>query len=227
MSFINFFFSGICHQIPAHCFYYGGHPLPLCARCMGTFSGALVALLTLWAMGQGRRSRLPSWQVGGLLIAATGFWALDGANSLARSFWGWHGLYTPSNTLRLFTGIGSGLALGVVLYPIYHFAMWGGTDGRRVLDRGWQIGVLLLAEVALAGIILAWRSAPFFLWLVILVGAVVTVFSTVNAALIVLLRKKEGFAGCWMQIVPYLVIGLVCGLVETGLMAVLRRMSMG
>ncbi len=223
---IKFFFSGICHQLPAHCFHYGGQPLPLCARCMGTFLGALVALLVLWAMGQGRRSRLPSRKVGALLIAATGFWGLDGLNSLLRSIGG-GGLYAPSNTLRLVAGIGSGMALGVVLYPIYHFAMWQGVDGRRVLDRGWQIGILLLAEAALAGVILVWRSAPLVFWLVVLVGAIVTVFSTVNAALFVLLRGKEGFARRWMQIVPYLVIGLACGLVETGLLAILRRMSMG
>ncbi|HEC34484.1 MAG TPA: DUF2085 domain-containing protein, partial [Chloroflexi bacterium] len=35
----------VCHRIPSHSFFVGGRQLPLCARCTGTFLGALTGLL--------------------------------------------------------------------------------------------------------------------------------------------------------------------------------------
>ncbi|MCD6518573.1 MAG: DUF2085 domain-containing protein [Anaerolineae bacterium] len=47
---IHFLLSGICHQLPSHSLYLQGHPLPLCARCTGTYLGLVLTflLLRLW-----------------------------------------------------------------------------------------------------------------------------------------------------------------------------------
>ena len=84
MEIIWFFLSGVCHQIPERSLHFGGQPLPLCARCTGTFLGALTGLLVLWAIGHGRRSRLPGPWTFGLLGLLVGVWGLDGLNSFAQ-----------------------------------------------------------------------------------------------------------------------------------------------
>ena len=53
-------FSPHCHQIPERCFHITGHPLAVCARCLGVylgfFLGALIYPWTPWH----RRDALPS-----------------------------------------------------------------------------------------------------------------------------------------------------------------------
>ena len=220
---INFLLSGVCHQVPEHCFYLEGRPLPLCARCMGTFLGILVGTLALCAMREGRRSRLPHWRRGGMLLALVGLWAVDGINSFVCEATGVPPLYTPSNALRLSTGVGNGLAISAVLCPIFNYAMWHQVDEGRVLDRASHLIGLLLAGTCVIGVVLGWRSAPFSLWAVVLGLAVAVVLAILNGTLLALLIHKEGFADRFLDIVPYLAGGLSAALLETGALALLRR----
>jgi uncharacterized membrane protein len=96
--------SGVCSQNPAHSFWIGGRPLPMCARDLGLF-GAL-GLTLPFARGPHRMSWL--WLLAPLL--------LDGANSFASEALGL-GLYEPTNPLRLLTGALAGIALALVLPP--------------------------------------------------------------------------------------------------------------
>jgi hypothetical protein len=184
-------------------------------------------MLVLWAMGQGRRSALPSARLGiflGVLVLA---WALDGANSLAELVIGAPLLYEPRNSLRLATGMGSGLAIGAVLYPIYHFAMWRNADERRALDGEWQFAIPMLAGAACIVAMLSWASAPWLLWAALLSAAAFAVLALANATLIVLLLHKEGFASEWREVVPWLLAGFLVGSAEMGLLAFLRCLLAG
>lgn len=50
-------FSPHCHQIPERCFHIAGHPLAVCARCLGVYLGFFLgALIYPWR----RRDALPS-----------------------------------------------------------------------------------------------------------------------------------------------------------------------
>jgi len=224
---IEFFLSGVCHQFPERCFVYQGQPLPLCARCMGTFLGALAALLTLALIGQGRRSQLPPRRLLLVFGPLVGFWALDGVNSAALLVLERPLLYEPSNTLRLLTGLGLGVGIGILLYPIYHLALWSRIEDRRVLEEGWPVVLLLLVAALLAAIILLWQSAPFLLWALLTAAATGVVLMLANALLIVLLSHREGSAETWRGIVPYLALGLLAALVETGSLALIRQMILG
>jgi len=224
---IEFFLSGVCHQIPERCFRYGGRPLPLCARCTGTFLGVLIALLTLWAIGQRRHSRLPPWRMGIVLVGLTGLWAIDGLNSLVELSGGSYLLYAPGNSFRLITGMGNGLTIGVVLHAIWNSVVWREAGERRVLDRAWHLLALLLAASAGVAMVLVWRSAPFSLWVAINSFSVATVLTTVNAILIALVLDREGFAHNWLDTIPYLAAGFLTACVETGALAFLRRLFAG
>ena len=49
----------VCHRIPERTFIFAGRPLPLCARCSGTYLGALAGLIVLILRGRGRAADLP------------------------------------------------------------------------------------------------------------------------------------------------------------------------
>lgn len=42
---VYFAFAPVCHQQAARCFEWLGRPLPVCARCLGLYAGALAAAL--------------------------------------------------------------------------------------------------------------------------------------------------------------------------------------
>ncbi len=42
---ISLAFNAVCHQAPERCFEWLGRPLPVCARCLGLYSGVLAAAL--------------------------------------------------------------------------------------------------------------------------------------------------------------------------------------
>jgi uncharacterized membrane protein len=224
---ITFVLSGVCHQFAERCLVFEGQPLPLCARCTGTFVGIVLALLVLRLIEPGRPSGLPARGALAPLGALALLWAVDGANSLLSLVLGVAPLYEPSNALRLVTGAGLGIGLGALLYPIYHVALWRQTDERRVLARGWRLGVLLGAGGALVGLALLWRTAPFWLWLALSSGAVLVSLTVANAALLVLMLRREGRGERWAQAVPYLAFGALMALAEMSAVAGLRGRLLG
>jgi uncharacterized membrane protein len=147
----------ICHRIDERSFQIGERALPLCARCTGEFLAAAIALSFQAAVAP-RRIRLPSRGVWAVLIVFFLAFAIDGSNSYLYllkssspgSLDGIPNLYTPNNTLRLFTGSGMGLTLAAVLYPIMNQTLWRVPDDRRALD--WRsfaglTGITLLVDL--------------------------------------------------------------------------------
>jgi uncharacterized membrane protein len=223
VRWIEFLLSGVCHQLASHSLVYGGAPLPLCARCSGTFVGAMLTLVTLWLLGEGRRSELPTWRRAVPLILLVLVWAVDGLNSLLYT-WGIWWLYTPTNTLRLITGTGTGLAVGAVLYPAAHYALWRDTRQETVLAE--RSHGLVVTGVAGAFVLLSltWTAAPRWLVWSLHVGSVLVLFTLVNALLVALLIHGRGVARRAREMVPYLALGLTAGVIEMGAMALLRTL---
>jgi hypothetical protein len=188
------------------------------------FLGAALAVLALWLMGQGRRSEPPSWPLALALFVLTIVWAVDGVNSFLFTVGIPLSPYRPSNAMRLISGTGIGLALGVVLYPIYHLAFWRWLDERRVLDEEWRFSLLVAAGALLVAAILRLRSAPYSLGFWLVTTAVFSVFALVNACLVSLLWHRRGFAVRWWQVLPYFAAGLALTLLEMTTLALLRRL---
>jgi uncharacterized membrane protein len=219
---IWFFFSGICHQLPAHSLHYQGQPLPLCARCTGTFVGALLAVIVLMAIGRGRRAGLPRRSVWGVLMGLLGLWALDGANSFWAGIAGEPLLYAPSNGLRLVSGLGAGLAIGVVLLPVTRQVLWGQPPHDAVVERPVQMLPLVGAAGVVALILLGWRDMPWAMPVLLVAVAVAVMFATVNMLLLVLLFRREGVARHPRRAWAWGLAGLVAGMGETGAIALVR-----
>jgi uncharacterized membrane protein len=111
-----------CHQIASHTLQLDGRYLPLCARCTGMYLGTLVglALLTSSQRAGGFPERNKGILLGGLAL----LFVVDGVNSLLATLHLWNGLYEPSNLMRLFTGLGMGMVISNLLYPIWNNVLW-------------------------------------------------------------------------------------------------------
>ena len=183
-------------------------------------------MLVLWGTGRGRRARLPSRQVLALLVLCFAAWALDGLNSFAAFAWKWRFFYQSSNESRLITGMLMGLALGTVFYPVFHFCMWKDAPQERIAERAGELLLPFAVGGVITTLILALPSAPYWLWVTTVTIAVASVFALLNATLVVLLLQREGRAQTWRDLLPYLTLGLLASLLETGAVAVARRLLM-
>jgi len=94
-------FSPICHQIPARCFTFHGHPLAVCGRCLGIYVG-FAAGLVLYPFVRGfSKVELPSIRVFLLLTLPM---AVDGAAGIL-------GIWASPIGVRFATGIVWGTVL--------------------------------------------------------------------------------------------------------------------
>ncbi|MFN2157961.1 MAG: DUF2085 domain-containing protein [Anaerolineae bacterium] len=217
----------ICHQIPERSFFLGGHRLPLCARCTGTYLGVGVgfgalALLRRWRTGE----LLPTW----MLVLMAGFIAamgVDGFNSYLDLILGHPLLYEPQNWLRAVTGSLNGIALSMILMPILNTTLWKQPAATRPLRNGWE----LLGVVAAAGTLVALvQSEP--AWLLYPVAILTTVgvvwmLSAVNTMILLIVFRHDSQAETWQQVAPALLGGLVTALAELAIIGTARYLLTG
>ncbi len=227
MSWLHFFLGGVCHQLPERSFQFGGRALPLCARCTGTFLGALLAFVALYAIARGRCSGFPTWRVSAVLAGLMAWWAVDGANSFLSLATGRAWLYAPSNTLRLITGMGCGLALGAVIHPLYQASMWRSAENRPVLEGMGQLALLAAIGAACVLLLLGWPGAPYELWAALLFICVLGVFTLVNSIVAAMILRREGLAVRVAELVPSTLVGLALSVAEIGTLATLHYLILG
>lgn len=145
----------VCHRLEARSFHVDGRQLPLCARCSGMYLGAVLGLAFLSLRYRRSAGLPPKWVLAVFALFILAF-AVDGANSYLYLMKGVYGsrlasiptLYTPNNTLRLFTGSGTGLALAMAVFISTNQTLWRDWDNRPVLANPRDL--LLLAGLMLA-----------------------------------------------------------------------------
>jgi uncharacterized membrane protein len=146
----------VCHRIDERSFQIDDRQLPLCARCTGEFYTAGVALI-FQAFVSKRKSKLPSKGIIAVLVLFFLAFGIDGSNSYlyllkqSGALEQIPNLYTPNNTLRLFTGSGMGIALASILFPVINQTIWREPTDDYALNRknfsalvGLIIGINLL-----------------------------------------------------------------------------------
>jgi uncharacterized membrane protein len=179
----------VCHRIGSHSFYIGGRPFSLCSRCSGQYLGFLWGFSVQIVLAK-KKSGFPNrWLLillGGLAL----FYVIDGLNSL---FWSNPGLenwavYQPSNSLRLFSGLGMGIAVSAVYYPLMGQTIWkefslsrsleGVREWAIVLGGGALIGFLVLLDNPLLSYYLILLSTAGLLTLLTLLYTVIWILIT-------------------------------------------------
>ncbi len=222
LRYIGLLLSGICHQFPEHSISIGSTQLPLCARCTGTYLGALIGLANFCCRGRCRAAWLPPLKILAALGLLFAFWGVDGLNSYVNYVTGQVVLYAPSNSLRLLAGMGNGLFLSTLIFPMFNFTLWSAPQRQRVL-RSWEELVAILLQVAALGGLLLLNGEA-LLWPVALLNllGVAVMLTIVNSMIILLLLQREGVARDWRDTILPLGLGLLLALTEVGGMAVLR-----
>jgi uncharacterized membrane protein len=212
----------ICHRIPERSFFLDGRQLPLCARCTGTFLGAVVGLTAMLLLRRHRASRLPPVPILGILVLFVGLWAFDGLNSYMTFFPGAPNLYEPQNWLRLTTGMLNGLALITFVFPIFNFTLWRSTTRERVLKDAWEL-LILLPVVALLALIIQSEIDYLLYPLAILSSAgVVMMLVLINTMIASVVLGREGYAQTWLQALVPLTVGTALAVLQMTTMVLLR-----
>jgi uncharacterized membrane protein len=212
----------ICHRMPERSFTLAGRPLPLCARCTGTFLGAIVGLVVMLLRRRHRASRLPPVAVLGMLVVFVGLWAFDGLNSYMTLFPGGPHLYEPRNWLRLTTGMLNGLALITFVLPIFSFTLWREPTQERVFDNVWELIAILPAIALLIFVIQAEIDVLLYPLAILSSLGVLILLVLINSMIGTVILGREGYAGTWLQALPSLIVGTGLAILQIVVMALVR-----
>ena len=106
-KFIYAAFAPTCHQIPSRCLHVYGHPLAVCARCVGIYSGFLLGTM-FFPLIKGFTA--PSLPPAKAIIAVSIPIVMDVAGNFL-------GIWESSNPIRFMTG-----ALWGFILPLYFIA---------------------------------------------------------------------------------------------------------
>ena len=215
----------VCHQISSRAFHFGGHPLPLCARCSGMFLGALLGLG--YQIIQGRKGKMPPTLVlilFGLLAAA---WVFDGSNSFLMMIPGISSLYETQNWTRLITGTGMGLAVSALLLPSFIQTMFIHWEDETALGNWKQVLGLIAAAVGLDILILL--EIPWLLYPLSLLGSagVFVLLIMVYSMVLVMLFKRENTYDRIKQLFLPVIGGYIFALLQIGAIDLLRYLWTG
>ncbi len=201
--------------------FLGGEQLPLEARMGGIFLGFLCATLLIFVLGRLQASHPPSGLLGlacWTLVALTG---LDGLNAFLFDGNLPH-LYPPNSAVRLLTGLGAGLAVGLLAVPVVASVVWS----KPSVDASIEDPVELLGGLALAGFVgaLILAGVGVLLWPVALamLAGVVVAFGVANLYVIVLMTRRGGQAVHLADLSSGLISSLGLTLLEIGGLAALR-----
>jgi uncharacterized membrane protein len=210
----------VCHRLDERSFHMDDRQLPLCARCSGMYLGAVLGVAFLSVRYHRSAGAPPKAMIAVLVLFGMAF-ALDGVNSYLYLMKMMYGagldfiptLYTPNNTLRLFTGSGTGLGMAVAIFISFNQTMWKDWDARPVLGKPVDLLVLTLLMVAVNFLVLTewtWVLVPAAL---ISAGGVLLLLTQVYATLWSMIMRQENvyvsLREAWLPVLAGLTITLL------------------
>lgn len=222
--------AGVCGQIPSHSFIIGGRLLPLCARCTGTYLGALLGLLGLAVMRKRRASGLPPSQVLASLAGFIVLWGIDGLNSFLTIFPNAPHLYEPRNLLRFISGVLQGLALSIIVYPLLNFLLWKEANTERVIRNWRELGYLLIPAALIIWIVQAQASFLLYPVAVLSILGALAMLTLVNTMIVLIVTRREASsssietsqAESWRDALGPLLLGLLAAFLELSALGLLH-----
>jgi uncharacterized membrane protein len=212
----------ICHRIDARSFHVGSRPLPLCARCTGTFLGIVTGLVTMAALGRSRAGQFPPLPMIAVLVGFVGLMGVDGVNSYLSIFPGVPHLYQPQNWLRLTTGMLEGIAIAAVVYPLFNQTLWKNWEDRPPLGRFRELGLVAAVAAIVIGLVLT--DNPVVLYPLALASAagVVAILTMLNTIILLIASRHENRAEGWKAAALPLLAGVTLALAQIALVDVVR-----
>jgi uncharacterized membrane protein len=220
--------SAVCHRIESHSFSIAGRQLPLCARCTGTFLGALIGFFgQVVVLRRRRAAEFPPAPMLAILASFTLFWAADGVNSYLALVQGPHA-YEPQNWLRLTTGALNGLTMSVIVYPLLNITLWQepAPEERNIRNLG-DLSVMLLLEMGLIGLVLTQWEPLLYPIALLSASGVLALLTSVNSVLVMILTGRENVATNWAEALAPLLAGFTVSLLMVGVIDLIRYITIG
>ena len=213
----------VCHRIPDYSYEIGGRSLPLCARCSGTYLGALAGLMVLGLRHRGRAVRFPAVKQQAVFAVFLLIFAVDGANSFLTLFPGLPHLYEPRNVLRLVTGTLEGLAIAAFLLPAFNGTVWAPLPAAGQSVAGWRDMIwLLVGGTVVVGLVSS--ELEFLLYPLALASGlmIVALIGAINGMVVFMLLRRDGASRRWREAAAPLLAGLALATVELAAIGLAR-----
>jgi len=214
--------SAVCHRITDRSFSIAGRQLPLCARCTGMFLGVTLTFVLLTLAGRRRWSSLPPLKILVVLIGFIALFGFDGVNSYLHFFPKAPHLYEPQNWLRLLTGMGAGLTLGVIVYPALAQTLWWEQIFRPSIGSFGELAGLVLVALIVVALVLTENEILLYVLGLASAAGVVIILTAIGTMLILIITKRDASAKSWRQVVLPLLGGLVFAALQIGIVSYTR-----
>ncbi len=204
----------VCHRIEGHSFHLGSRQLPLCARCTGTYLGAVLGVAAAFVMRRRRAGRLPPMPVIVALVLFIIAMGIDGVNSYLTFFPGLPHLYEPQNWLRLVTGMFEGVALSLLVWPIFNQTLWRVWEDRPAVANLRELAYIAAGAVVLIGLVLTdnvWVLYPLAL---LSAGGVVMMLTLLDTVILLIVIRRENRVVNWRGAALPLLAGATLALAQ-------------
>ncbi len=212
----------LCHRITERSFTINGRQFPLCARCTGMYLGVMLVLTVVALSGRLRRSELPAFPLVLILLTFIGLMGIDGLNSYSHFFPNAPHLYTPRNWLRLATGMGTGVAMGIFILPILAQTLWRKSEYQAVIGSLRELGGLLLVAAILVFLILSNRPLLLYVMALASSAGLLLIVLALNTIVLLVLLRLDARAERWRETAVPLTIGLLLAIIELSAVSILR-----
>jgi hypothetical protein len=186
------------------------------------YLGVALSMTILFLGGRLRRTLMPPWRVLLALIMLVVFMGIDGINSYLHFFPAAAHLYEPQNWLRLATGLGTGIAMGLILEPTLAQVLWRRPQIAPPISSLGELLALLAAGAALGLLVIS--NQPVLLYVLALssVGGLLLIVAALNTTVLLVIMRREGRADLWRQAALPFGLGLVFAVAELGFVAAVR-----
>jgi uncharacterized membrane protein len=212
---------GICPQRPEHSLFFGNVQMPIEAREGGMFAGFLLGSIYLVILGRGTARKLPSKGILVLLIGFVVLMGLDGLNAVAYDLY-LPTPYVPNLFMRSGTDLLTGLALAVIMLPIFNESTWQQSKPIASLS-SWRsmAPVLLLLALFWAAGLSGWEPLLYPISIIAIFGQVILMVS-VGAMVALILLRREGKVSNFTELAPMILIGLIIVAIMLGATSAVR-----
>ena len=212
----------ICHRITERSFTVAGRQFPLCARCTGMYLGVFLIFFLLWLSGRLHRGGMPKT---GILLILFGFVAImgiDGINSYSHFFPNAPHLYEPRNWLRLLTGMGTGLMMGIIIAPALSQTLWKNVSYKPIIVSYREFAGVVLVALLMVLLLLSNQPAINYVLAIASTVGLLLIVMSLNVVFLLIVFRREGRAESWRQVVLPLTIGLILAIIELSIISTLR-----
>ena len=212
----------LCHQLPQRSFFFNEYQSPLCARCTGMYLGFFIGLVFLIIRRRTHSARMPTAAIVSVLIGFITIMGVDGINSTISVIPGAPQLYHTTNLHRILTGTLFGIAMCMLLFPVFSTAIWQQPSGDRTVKHWRELIVLVLVAFAIDAVVLTQADWLFYPITILSIAGPLLLLGFMGAIIVLTMRNLANSVDRWRQLTVPMFAGVALGLVLITLMDFFR-----